>query len=143
AVIRLLPDRILAGPGRIRGITVVPIIAIIRPGSARIGRASTRPRQIERIPLRSSLRIFNANYRNPAISRIADQRLPAASVNSGESEVGRIHGHSSRALEPAPLRRLAGEIPQNGIVASHFNLCYSVDHNFNGALTLIVITAPY
>ena len=63
------------------------------PWSPRFGpcRPSTSPQDVEGIPLRTAVRIFNADDRRPpAISGIANQGLPSAAVNSLKSEIRRV-----------------------------------------------------
>jgi hypothetical protein len=52
------------------------------------------------------LGVFNANYSDPAVSRIANQFLFAPAVDSGKAEIRRIDWHGCRALKPPPLWRL-------------------------------------
>src|SRR5439155_8774863 len=103
----------------------------------RSGSVSSRPHQVERVALGAALRVLDPNHRHSAIPWIANQRLTAAAVNSGETEVDRVKRHSSRALESAPLRRLSREISQIRGVATDFYFSDTVDRHFNRALTLI------
>ena len=50
------------------------------------------PDEVEGIAFGSALAIFNADHGYPAVARIADQILPAATINALKAEFGRVTG---------------------------------------------------
>jgi hypothetical protein len=81
--------------------TAIAALPIVIPGVA------SAPGDLECIPFSASAGILNANHRYPIVTRITNQLLSSAPVDSPELEVCCACRDSSRALEPTPLRRLA------------------------------------
>jgi hypothetical protein len=81
AVIPAVPPAIIAIYGRGRSAAVVtPVISPVSPGKSRRGLAA--PRQVESIAFRSIVLVFDPNHGHSAVARIANQFLPAPSVNA-------------------------------------------------------------
>ena len=95
------------------------------------------PDEVEGIAFGAALGIFNADDGDAAVAWIADQLLPAAAIDAGEAETGRVARQRSAALEAAPLRGTAGDISDDSLVAADLDLGGSVNHHFNGALAAI------
>jgi hypothetical protein len=100
----------------------------------------TTPHNVKSVPFGSSIRVFDADN-GSTVSRIAYQVLPAAAVNPLEAEAGRVVGQDSVAFKPAPLRWLAGEIPNRSVLAVNTHLGHSIHHHFNSALAIVGIAA--
>src|ERR1017187_5070317 len=105
AVESLLSDRILGdvdgllgGEGTGRTIATAVRKAIVAGGAGVIaagsgcGVVATAPHEVEGIAFGSAIRIFNANDGDPAVAWFADQLLPAAPIDAGKAEIGRIGG---------------------------------------------------
>jgi hypothetical protein len=161
----LLPDIVLADPdGLIRcepavdwGVTIpCPVtlirlavawiwlmIALIPPAAVLNGRRcdSAAPRELEGVNSSASFRVFNADYRHPAIARVANKFLTAATVDAREAKFAGIGGQWPSALEAAPLRRLTGQITHSAAVAPNVDLRGAVDKYLDGALSPIRISA--
>ena len=91
------------------------------------------PEEIEFVLVRAAIRIVDPDHRSPAASRIAHQRLPASPIDAREAKSRRIQWHGSCAIEPAPLRRPAGEITKNRAIAPNFDFCGTIHYNFDSA----------
>ena len=94
------------------------------------------PHQVEFVLVGAALWILDSyNYR-PAAAGIANQLLAAPTVDALKSEISGIRRDRPGAFEPAPLGRLAAEIPQDSVVATDLDFCNTVDHYFDGAFAL-------
>jgi hypothetical protein len=103
-----------------------------------IPRIASTPGDLKGIPFSASAGILNANHRYSIVARITNQLLPSAPVDSSELEVCCICRDSFRALEPAPLRRLARNIAQSSRVTAELDVCRPINDNFHGALSAVV-----
>jgi hypothetical protein len=117
--------------------------AVVTNGRSALGvvTAAAAPQNIEGVSFRPVITVFNSHDSGSAVARIANQLLLSAAVKAREPKFGRIRRHRRGALEPPPLRGLAGEVPQVGAVAADFDFHGSVDHHFDGTFALIRTTA--
>jgi hypothetical protein len=89
------------------------------------------PEDIEGIAFTSSIPVLDPNDGAAALPWIPDQILTAPAVHTGEAELSGIVRQRARALETAPLRRLAGEISQSGLIASYRNFRGTIHYHFD------------
>src|ERR1035437_9856157 len=101
------------------------------------GVVATTPNEVEGVAFGSALGIFNVDDGHSAVARIADQLLPAAAIDACKAKLGRADGQRSAALEAAPLRRAARDIPDGSLVAADLDIRDPVDYHFDGALTAV------
>src|SRR5205814_893008 len=99
--------------------------------------ATIPPLDVERVSFRSTIRIIDAHYRDAAITRIANQLLPAAAIHAAESEESRIRRHHTCAFESPPLGRLPGYIAKGRRVAADLDLGGTVHYDFDRALSFV------
>ena len=94
------------------------------------------PHQVELVLVSASLRILNSHHNRSAAAGIANQLLAATAVDALKAKISGIWGDWTGALEPAPLRRLSTEIPQNGVIAAYLDFGDAVNNHLNGAFSL-------
>jgi hypothetical protein len=105
--------------------------------AAPLASVRSAPFQIDRIAFSTTLRVVDPkNNPAPVLPGILKKLNAPSPVDSAESEVVRIGGHSSIAHEAAPCWLLSGKIPQPAYVALYFNFGGSVDYHFDGALSV-------
>ena len=112
-------------------------LALWRGALAVVAGAGACPDQVEGVAFRAAVPILNPHHGSAAIARIPDQILRAPAVDSLEPEVRRIIRHPAGTFEAAPLRRLAGDSPQDGTVAANFHFGDGIHDNLNGALAFV------
>src|SRR5205823_10817849 len=76
-----------------------------------------------------------------AVAWVANQLLASASIHAGEAEVRCVGRHRAAAFEAAPLGGLAGEIPQDSLVAAYLYLGRAIDDDLNRTFSMIAVTA--
>jgi hypothetical protein len=98
---------------------------------------ASRPDQVEGVTFRTAVPILNPHHGRTAAPGITDQVLPTSAVDPLEPEVRGIVGHPAGAFEAAPLRRLTGYGPQDGIISAHFHFRDAIHHHLNGAFAFV------
>src|SRR5665811_1795631 len=101
------------------------------------GVVTAAPNEVEGIAFGAAIGIFNVDDGHSSVARIAEQLLAAAAIDAGKSEIGRVGGEGCAALEAAPLRRAARDIPDGSLVAADLDIRDPVDYHFDGALAAI------
>ena len=146
-VTRLGADRILADAdclfhGEATGRTVGYALGTASGKStgARTGIGEAAPRNVKGVAFGSALGIFDADHGGTAVARIADQVLPAAAIDALKAEIARVARQGTAALEAAPLRGIARDIPEYSEIAADFDLGDSIYYHFDGALAAVTAT---
>ena len=111
----------------------------LSPGAPVVAGTAT-PHDVERIAFATALGIFYTNDGDAAVGGVADQVLPAASVDAAETEIVRPYGHGLVTVEPAPSSALAFPGAKAGDTAADFHFGDAIDFDFDGTLT--VAAAP-
>jgi hypothetical protein len=113
---RLLFNSILADPHRL--VSGKPLASPLAPATVHSTTtlimgitAIAAPSEIEGVACSPAIGILNSNDSACAVLRTAHQFLATAPVHACKPEVWRIGRYLTGAFEPAPLRRLPGEIP--------------------------------
>jgi hypothetical protein len=142
----LLPDGVLTDLDGLIGVEgaarFIPAVLDWKPIWTAGRRTHTAtPGKVELIPFGPAIGILNANDGIPAITGVANQFLPASTVNPGEAKVYRGRWQNTIAFEPPPLGRLPGQCSYYPQVSPDLNVGRRVNLDFDGALSLVAIAA--
>jgi hypothetical protein len=97
------------------------------------------PEEFEDIDV-SSRTIVYANHRDPAVARVTDQVLPATPIDTLKAKLDGVTRERIGALETAPMRIRARDIPEDSLIAPDLDLRDSVDYYFYSALAAVSST---
>jgi hypothetical protein len=97
------------------------------------------PEEFEDIDV-SSPAIVYANHRDPAVARVTDQVLPATPIDTLIAKLDGVTRERIGALETAPMRIRARDIPEDSLIAPDLDLRDSVYYHFYSALAAVYST---